>query len=426
MWMMRGANQDAIELARRAQAIAWPLGLTKVLSSALNTEVCAVQVLGGEWAKTLRQALDIALTGRHEAEVARAYVNLHACYVAERDWAAAERYFTRGTAYCDDRDITTYSTYLRSERTGVLEWTGRWDEAEALCRELLRQGGPSPSIRLCPLNWFGTILARRGEPGAWECLDEAIEYAAGAGEPQSIVPVRLARAEAFWLEGRLAEARREAQLADDVADGCDRWRRGAAAVWLRRTGSTRPPRGELAAPYQRLLDGDRAGAARLWTDLGCPYEAALALLESTDEASLRKALWTFIDLGASATVRLTRQKMRRLAIRSIPAGPRTTTRKHPLGLTRREREVLELICARHTNAEIAQKLFISVKTVDHHVSAVLAKLDAPTRRAAATRAAKLGLITTAPLAVERPDHAQLRTGQRRRAVLGPAMTIPRA
>jgi DNA-binding CsgD family transcriptional regulator/tetratricopeptide (TPR) repeat protein len=408
MRMVRGANQDAIELARRAEAIAWPLGLTKVLSSALNTEACAVQVLGGEWAETLRQSLDIALTGRHEAEVARAYVNLHACYVTDRDWAAAERYFTPGIAYCDDRDIATYSSYLRSERTGVLERTGRWDEAVALCRELLHKECPSPTIRLSPLNWLGTILARRGEPGASECLDEGIGYAEGAGEPQSIVPLRLARAEALWLEGKLTEARREAELADDVADGCDQWERGAVAVWLRRTGSNRPPRGELAAPYRRLLDGDRAGAARLWTELGCPYEAALALLESVDEASLRKALWIFIDLGASATVRLTRQKMRRLAIRSIPAGPRTATRKHPLGLTRREREVLELICARHTNAEIAQKLFISVKTVDHHVSAVLAKLDAPTRRAAATRAAKLGLIKTAALTAEPPGRVLVR------------------
>jgi len=415
MWMMRGVNQDAIELARRAQAIAWPLGLTKVLSSGLNTEACAVRVTGGEWADTLRQSLDIALTGRHEAEVARAYVNLHACSVADRDWATAERYFTPGMAYCDDHDITSFSTYLRSERTSVLERTGRWDEAVALCRELLHQGGPSPSIRLCPLHRLGAILARRGESGAWECLDEGIRYADGSGEPQSIVASRLARAEAFWLEGKLTEARREAELADAVADGCDSWEQGAVAVWLQRTGSARPLRGELAAPYQLQLDGDRAGAARLWTELGCPYEAALALLGSADEASLRKALWTFIDLGAAATVRLTRQKMRRLAIRSIPVGPRTATRKHPLGLTRREREVLELICARHTNAEIAQKLFISVKTVDHHVSAVLAKLDAPTRRAAATRAATLGLIKAASLAAEPPDRARLGPGQGRPA-----------
>jgi len=136
------------------------------------------------------------------------------------------------------------------------------------------------------------------------------------------------------------------------------------------------------------------GAARFWTDLGCPYEAGLALLGSADEASLREALRIFTDLGASATVRLTRQKMRRLAIRSIPAGPRTVTREHPLGLTQREREVLDLICAGHTNAEIAGKLFISVKTAGHHVSAVLAKLNAPTRGAAATRAVKLGLVAT--------------------------------
>ena len=390
MWMMRGANADAIELARRAEAVAWPLGLTKVLSNALNTEACAVRVAGGQWAGTLHQALDIALAGRHEAEVARAYVNLYACHVADRDWAAAERYFTEGAAHCDDHDIASYATLLRSERTSALERTGRWDEAEAICHELLRKGGPSPSIRLCLLTRLGIIRARRDEPQAWERLDEAIEYAVGAGEPQSIVAVRLARAESFWLEGELADARREAELADDAAGGCDAWDRGAVAAWLQRTGSARPPRGELAAPYRLQLSRDWAGAARRWMDLGSPYEAGLALLGLASEASLREALRIFSGLGASATVRYTRRRMRQLAIRSIPAGPRPATREHPFGLTRRESEILDLICARHTNAEIAGKLFISVRTVDHHVSAVLAKLDAPTRRAAATRAVKLG------------------------------------
>jgi DNA-binding NarL/FixJ family response regulator len=144
-----------------------------------------------------------------------------------------------------------------------------------------------------------------------------------------------------------------------------------------------------------MLDGDTAGAARLWQDLGCPYEAGLALLGSASEASLREALQIFTGLGASATVRLTRHRMRRRGIRSIPAGPRTATREHPLGLTRRECEVLDLIYAGHSNAEIAGKLFISVKTAGHHVSAVLAKLGVPTRSAAATRAAKLGLVGAA-------------------------------
>lgn len=121
----------------------------------------------------------------------------------------------------------------------------------------------------------------------------------------------------------------------------------------------------------------------------------MALQDSAEERLLRQALNDFTGLGAPAPARITRQKMRQLGIRSIPAGPRTATRAHPLGLTRREREVLDLICAGHTNAQIAAKLFISAKTVDHHVSAVLAKLDAPTRDVAASHAARLGLAGAA-------------------------------
>ena len=121
----------------------------------------------------------------------------------------------------------------------------------------------------------------------------------------------------------------------------------------------------------------------------------MSLLDANDEQALRAALTLFTGLGASAPARVTRQKMRRLGIGSIPVGPQTATLAHPLGLTKRECEVLDLICAGCTNAEIAARLFISAKTVDHHVSAVLAKLDAPTRSAAASRAARLGLAGTA-------------------------------
>jgi DNA-binding CsgD family transcriptional regulator/tetratricopeptide (TPR) repeat protein len=384
-WMVRGVNEEAIRVARQAQEVAAPLGLTAVLSDSLNTEACAIRVLGGEWAGLLRTALEIALADGHEAQAGRAYMNLHWSHISDRDWDAAQPYYTEGIAYCADHDLDTFGIYLRTDRAAFLERTGRWDEATATCNELLADEGPSTNIRLGPVGRLGTILFRRGQPGAWECLDEASKLADGSGEPQSIVPVRLARTEALWLSGNLEGARAEAELADDAVEGCDHWERGAVAVWLRRTGSTRPPRGQVATPFLLQLAGDWEGAARRWTDLGCPYEAGLALLGSTRESSLHQALRIFASLGARVTVRFTQQKMRRLGARSIPAGPRPATRAHPLGLTQREQEVLDLISAGLTNAEIAAKLFISAKTAGHHVSAVLAKLGVPSRGAAAAK-----------------------------------------
>ena len=110
-------------------------------------------------------------------------------------------------------------------------------------------------------------------------------------------------------------------------------------------------------PDKRLLGVGRAMSV-----------AALALLGAPQEAPLREAFAIFQNLGAAAAARVTRQRMRSLGIRSIPAGARTATRAHPRGLTRREREVLDLICDGNTNAQIGAKLFISAKTVDHHVS----------------------------------------------------------
>jgi DNA-binding CsgD family transcriptional regulator/tetratricopeptide (TPR) repeat protein len=389
--MLNAEHQAAIDLAVRAQAIAEPLGALDVLSHALNTQGCSVKRMGGEWTSYLHKALDIALSAGLDDQAGQAFKNLHGSYVDQRRFAEAERYFIDGVAYCDDHDIASHPAFLRGVQAGALEQTGRWDEAVALSNALLASAD-APVYRLGALEVLGVIRVRRGQPGAWEYLDEAAAVADATGEPQGIVPVRLARAEARWLQGEPRLAVREAELADDVAADSDGWDRGAVAVWLRRTGSPRSPRGELAEPCQLQIAGEWDEASRLWTGLGCLYEAALALHDAGEEAALRQALKLFADLGAPAAAQLTRHKMRALGIRSIPAGPRTATRADPFGLTRREREVLELICAGHTNAEIAAKLFISAKTVDHHVSAVLAKLDAPTRQAAATHAARSGPV----------------------------------
>jgi DNA-binding CsgD family transcriptional regulator/tetratricopeptide (TPR) repeat protein len=392
--MVNSEYQAAIDLAVRAQAIAKPLGALDVLSDALNTQGCSVAHTGGDWTGYLRRALDLALSAGLDGQAARAFNNLHSRYANHRRFAEAEPYFTDGVAYCSEHDLGSGTVFLQGERVAALERMGRWDEAVALSTALLGTADLSPFDRLRPLQVLSVIRARRGEPDAWEYLDEAAATADASGEAQAIFPVRLARAEARWLQGEPRRAEAEAELADDVAAGLDVWDRGEIAAWLRRTGSPRPAHGELATPYRLVVAGEGEEASRLWTDLGCPYESALALHDSNEEMALRQALKIFTRLGAPAAAQLTRRKMRALGIRSIPAGPRTATRADPAGLTRREHEVLELICDGHTNVEIAARLFISVKTVDHHVSAVLAKLGAPTREAAA-RAAQLKLSRAA-------------------------------
>ncbi len=287
--MLNSEHQAAIDLAVRAQAIAEPLGALDVLSDALNTQGCSVARMGGEWTSYLRRALDVALSAGLDEQAGVAFSNLHGSYVDQRRFAEAERCFIDGVAYCDEHDLGSYPAFLRGEQAAALERTGRWDEAVALSTALLASAD-APVYRLGALQVLGVIRARRGEPGAWEHLDEAAAVADASGEPQWIIGVRLARAEARWLQGELHRAADEADLADDVAGGADGWQRGEIAAWLRRTGSSRPPRGEVAEPYRRLVVGAWAEASRLWSSLGCPYEAALALFDAGDEAALRQAL----------------------------------------------------------------------------------------------------------------------------------------
>ena len=82
----------------------------------------------------------------------------------------------------------------------------------------------------------------------------------------------------------------------------------------------------------------------------------------------------------------------------VPRGVRSATRANPAGLTPREVEVLALVGTGMTNAEIARELVVSAKTVDHHVSSVLAKLGVATRGEAAREAVRLGLQDGEPAA----------------------------
>jgi hypothetical protein len=175
----------------------------------------------------------------------------------------------------------------------------------AISAQLIEESLAAPLNQICVQTLIGVIHARRGEPEAWRALYSAIAHAAPTGQPQYIIPTRLARTEAFLTEGRVDEARHEAALAADGAHGIDEWMRGALRRWVARTGSDRMVDGPIAEPYRLQEAGEHAAAARMWDELGCRLDAALALLDSSDEDELRDAL----------------RRLDELALRRRPASP---------------------------------------------------------------------------------------------------------
>jgi DNA-binding NarL/FixJ family response regulator len=139
------------------------------------------------------------------------------------------------------------------------------------------------------------------------------------------------------------------------------------------------------------MQGKWQAAAGLWTRLGCPYAAALAQAGSNDEEAMRQALAELQRLGARAAAGIVAQRLHELGARGLPRGPRLDTRTNALLLTRRQLEILDLLKNGLRNTEIAERLYLSPRTVDHHVSAILTKLNARTRTEASQIAIQMGL-----------------------------------
>src|SRR5262249_43364640 len=150
----------------------------------------------------------------------------------------------------------------------------------------------------------------------------------------------------------------------------------------------------IAEPYALMIAGKWEEAAAIWQGLGVPYHRALALSAGSIDAQ-REALTILEQLGAGPLAALVRHRLRELGVQGIPRRPRASTLENPAGLTAREIQVLGLLVKGHTNNELARRLHISAKTVDHHVSAILQKLEVRSRTEAVAAALGLGIVKPA-------------------------------
>ncbi|WP_181383719.1 helix-turn-helix transcriptional regulator [Streptomyces sp. NWU339] len=202
--------------------------------------------------------------------------------------------------------------------------------------------------------------------------------------------------------------------AKTLATGVPLWQ--AYEVWLR---------AELLRAEGRSAPGEWAAAVAALEPLERPYdlarvrfrlaEALLASGAGEDERAratelLRLSGAVAEHLGAAPLARSVALLAQRARLTPAPAAresaPAPTDPADALGLTGRERDVLRLVAAGHTNRRIAEQLFISPKTASVHVSNILAKLGVSGRGEAAALAHRLGLF---------PAEGEAEAGDRRAA-----------
>ncbi|MEZ5288238.1 MAG: AAA family ATPase [Vicinamibacterales bacterium] len=390
--MLGDDEASCIAWGGRAIALARALDARDVLSHALNN-VGAARLCAGDRAGRgeLEESLRLALADDLHEHAARAYTNLASTSIGIGDYAYARQWLDPGIAYCLERDLDAWRLYLLGWRARLGLETGDWaqacDDAEAVLASATAAVSRIPALAA-----IGLVRVRRGDPGALAVLDEALALARPTGEAQRLVPVLIARAELAMQTGRRDEAVDALEEGVAAQEGSHASHAADRLVFLRwRLDGGRPRAVADDGPYRRLMDGDWQGAAQFWRQAGCPFEEAEALAEG-DEGAVRQALDMFLRLGAAPAVDRARQRLRHLGVTAVPRGRRPSTRSHPAGLTVREAEILALLGERCSNAAIATRLFVSPKTVEHHVSSILAKLDAPTRDAAVERARQAGWI----------------------------------
>ena len=288
-------------------------------------------------------------------------------------FAQADDILADALRFSEERDIPICSMWQRAVQARLRLFQGRWREAEQDALAVLA-AGDIPLGRLWSHLVLGLLAARREAPAENPHLDELWRLATRLDLPGVLAPAAAALAEQAWITASArSPARRRGGAGRPARPGGDQLRR-----WLRR----------LAAAGVQHLDAPVPPPRRRVREQ--PYERALALWDSGSPDDLQAALPLLDELDARAVAALVRGRLRELGV-SVPRGSSPATRANPGGLTDRQLDVLALLIDGLSNADIAARLVISRKTADHHVSAILGKLDVRSRGEAVAAARRLGL-----------------------------------
>ena len=393
--MLSAEADECIFWGEKAIAMAKELDDEEILSHALNNvgtiqmNIPASKLRGIE---LLQQSLALALKNSYHEHIARAYANLGSIAINIKEYSLATNSLAEGLKYCEERDLDSWSSYMYYQRARMNLETGNWKEAYASAEKLIASEMVSPVIRIGAIAVVATIKFRRGESGMLPLLMESKPMAFETMELQRIIPTISALLEYEWITGHTyVESKELDQTIVLIEKSKNIIAKSVFAFWLRLARKQDMPLNADFEGYDVSTVSRALKAAAFWKKTGCPYEEALTLFEGTLDDK-RKALNIIQGLGAQAVFEKLKMEMRRSGIKSIPRGIRKTTQSNPAQLTERELDVLNLLNKGLQNKEIAATLFISAKTVDHHISNILFKLEAKSRAKAVQEAIRLEII----------------------------------
>ena len=235
--MLNRDNADGVAWGEKAVAAAESLGDDDTLAYGLNM-VGTSLVMAGEIERgvpLLQRSLEIARAAGLEVRVV-SVLNMLGSGLAEMyELEPAERYLHECVAFGDAHEVTTW--YAQSWVALVHAYRARWDEGAMHALNVLSHGA-DPITRISCLIALGRIRSRRGDPGANEALDEALELALPGGHLQRLGHVYAARAEAAWLRGDSGRTIEEAQGAYALAlEKRHLWFAGELAYWQWKAGA---------------------------------------------------------------------------------------------------------------------------------------------------------------------------------------------
>lgn len=381
--------RECLDQAQSTGAHEELLRLRTLIVDAANDLVC-----GDEAARTrLFDHMEAARVLGFDELASTAYSNIANLDVEHGRYRAAERVLEESLPFTVERDIPICRHWQTAVRSRLQLVKGHWNAALEDAGAVLVDDG-MPLAALWPHLVRALVPLRRGEDAPLDELDRAWALADRLDEPLRRLAVLAALAEVAWTTGRpdprvtelaAAELRR---CADIPGTG---WGAGTLAVWLRRLGGAVPDEVRVAQPYRLALDGRAAEAASWWHLAGDPFAEAMSWSDAVAAEDRVRAVTLLDRLGAVGTADRLRVALRRDGEVLVPQRPRGMTRANPGGLTNRQLEVARLIARGLSNSEIAARLYISPKTADHHVSAILTKLGLSGRRAVIAQAGELGL-----------------------------------